>query len=103
MDKVFLLAGAGGLSLDSRFSMGRANNGRVDHNLQDKTDCPELVTPHGKIFTILVVRKHFLADLSSSRSLVVGPSVRPSVGQLCEKVTFRVSNGNFNLPTYLPM
>ena len=51
-----------------------------------------------------------LAALSSSRSLVarwlVGPSVGWSVGHLCEKVTFRVSNGNFNinkayLPTYL--
>ena len=35
----------------------------------------------------------FLAALSSSRSLVVGPSVRPSVrrsvGGVCEKVTFR--------------
>ena len=32
----------------------------------------------------------FLAALSSSRNPVVGPSV----GRLCEKVTFRVSNGN---------
>ena len=31
----------------------------------------------------------FLASLSSSRSLVV----RPSVGHVCEKVTFRVSKG----------
>ena len=53
----------------------------------------------------------FLASPSSSRSLVVGwlvvPSfcwaVRPSVRELCERVTLRVSNGNFNLPTYLPM
>ena len=49
----------------------------------------------------------FLAPLSSSRSLVVGWSVGPSAGlsvtHLCEKVTFRVSNGNLNLPkTYLP-
>jgi hypothetical protein len=36
----------------------------------------------------------FLAALSSSRSLVVRPSVGWSVGNLCEKVTFRVSNGN---------
>ena len=40
----------------------------------------------------------FLAALSSSRSLVVGPSE-----DLCEKVTFRVLNGNLNLPTYLPL
>ena len=45
----------------------------------------------------------FLAALSSSRSLVVRPSVRWSVGGLCEKVTFRVLNCNLNLPTYLPM
>ena len=50
----------------------------------------------------------FLAAQSSSRSLVVGPSVGPSVGptvcssvrDVCEKVTFRVSNGNLNLPTF---
>ena len=45
--------------------------------------------------------------MSSSRSVVVGPSVGPlvrlSVGDLCEKVTFRVLNGNLNLPTYLPI
>ena len=34
--------------------------------------------------------KLFLAAQSSSRSLVVGPLVQ----ELCEKVTFRVSNGN---------
>ena len=45
----------------------------------------------------------FLATMVSSKSLVVCPSVGLSVGQLCEKVTFRVSNGNLNLPkTYLP-
>ena len=42
--------------------------------------------------------EHFLAALSSSRSVVVGPSVgrsvRPLVGHLCEKVTFRVLNCN---------
>ena len=26
-----------------------------------------------------------------------------SLEELCEKVTFRVSNGYWNLPTYLPM
>ena len=39
----------------------------------------------------------FLAALSSSRRLVVGRSVGPLVGpleDLCEKVTFRVPNGN---------
>ena len=39
-----------------------------------------------------------LAALSSSRSVVVGPSVRPLVRPLvrnvCEKVTFRVLKGN---------
>ena len=45
----------------------------------------------------------FLAALSSSRRLVVRPSVRRSVREVCEKKTFRVSNGNINLPkTYLP-
>ena len=34
----------------------------------------------------------FLAALSSSRSAVVCPSVRPSVGDVCEKATFRVSS-----------
>ena len=47
--------------------------------------------------------KPFLAALSSSRSVVVGPLVGWLVGGLCEKVTFRVLNGNLNLPTYLPM
>ena len=32
--------------------------------------------------------------------LAVCPSVGPSV-HLCEKVTFRLSNGNLNLPSYL--
>ena len=41
----------------------------------------------------------FLAAPSSSRRLFV----RPLVGDLCEKVTIRVSNGNLNLPTYRPM
>ena len=45
----------------------------------------------------------FLAALSSSRSLVVGSFVGPSVRHFCEKVTLRVSNGYLNLPTYLPM
>ena len=34
----------------------------------------------------------FLAAQSRSRSLVVGPSVGPTVGHVCEKVTFRVSS-----------
>ena len=54
----------------------------------------------------------FLAALSSSRRLDVCPSVgrsvrrsvAPSVREVWEKVTFRVSNGNLNLPkTYLLM
>ena len=49
---------------------------------------------------ILTDCRTFLAALSSSRSVVVGPSVGPSVGGLCEKVTFRILNGNLNLPTY---
>ena len=36
----------------------------------------------------------FLAALSSSTSLVVGPLVGLSVGDVCEKVSFRVSKGN---------
>ena len=40
----------------------------------------------------------FLVAPSSSRSLVVGPSVGPSVQDRCEKVTFRVSNGYLNPP-----
>ena len=47
----------------------------------------------------------FLAAPSSSRGIVVGRSVRQSVGQsvghFCEKVTFRVLNGTLTLPTYL--
>ena len=46
---------------------------------------------------------YFFAALSSSRSVVVRRSVRPSVGGLCEKVTFRVLNGNISLLTYLAM
>ena len=42
----------------------------------------------------LILFLGFLAALSSSRSIVVGPSVRPSVRDVCEKVTFRVSKGN---------
>ena len=45
----------------------------------------------------------FLAAPSSSRRLVVRWSFGPSVRGLCEKVTFRVLNGNLNLPTHLPM
>ena len=48
---------------------------------------------------------YFLAALSSSRSLVVGWSVRPSIGQsirllvghIFEKMTLRVSKGNYTL------
>ena len=64
---------------------------------------------HGKFLLTNLLRNYnfqqlvffgiFLAALSSSRSPVVGPSVRPSVGELCEKVTFRVLNSNLNLPT----
>ena len=54
-----------------------------------------------KIFTI------FLAAPRYFRSLVIGRSVRWSVGwsvnHLCEKVTFKVQNGKVNLPTYLPL
>ena len=42
----------------------------------------------------------FLAALSSSRSLVVSRLVGWLVGDLFEKVTFRVLNGNLNLYTY---
>ena len=49
----------------------------------------------------------FLAAPSSSRSLIVGWFVgwlvRPSVRGLCDKVTFRVSNSDLYLPTYLPI
>ena len=41
-------------------------------------------------------KQHFLAALSSSRSIVVCPLVRWSVGpsvHLCENVTLRLSNG----------
>ena len=66
---------------------------------------------HGSVVWSVVDYCIFLAALSSSRSLVVGPSIRRSVGpsvgrsvgHLCEKVTIRVLNGNLNLPTYLPM
>ena len=55
----------------------------------------------------IVMAPPILAAPSSSRSLVVGQSVswavRPLVGHRCEKVAFRVSDGNLNLPTYLPM
>ena len=59
-----------------------------------------------KEVTSAVLAVSFLAALSSSRSVVVCPSVGPSVGpsgDLCEKVIFRVLNGNLNLPIYLPM
>ena len=46
----------------------------------------------------LTVHIVFLAAQSSSRShsvgWLVGPSVRPSVGGVCEKVTFRLSTGD---------
>ena len=45
----------------------------------------------------------FLAALSSSRSLVVCPLVRLSVGDVCETVTFRVSKSKLKhtcIPTY---
>ena len=51
-------------------------------------------------FSLFSVQSYaFLAALSSSRSLVV----RRLVGHLCEKLTFRVLNGNLNHPTYLPL
>ena len=47
--------------------------------------------------TLSIAVQQFLAAQSSFRSLVVGwfvgPSVRPSVREVCEKVSFRVSNG----------
>ena len=43
---------------------------------------------------------HFLAAPSSSTRLVVRRSILRSVGDLCEKVTLRVSNSNLNVPTY---
>ena len=52
---------------------------------------------------MLVRMVPFLAALSSSRSLVVRRLVGPSVREVCEKVTFRVSNGYFNLPSDPPM
>ena len=45
-------------------------------------------------------------QLYTSSCPLVRPSIRPSVRRsedLCEKVTFRVLNGNLNLPTYLPL
>ena len=44
----------------------------------------------------MVKRSLFLAALSSSRSVVVGRSVGPSVRHLCEKVIFTVLNGNLS-------
>ena len=38
-----------------------------------------------------------------SRSLVVGPLVGWLVRDVCEKVTFIVSNGNINLPNYVTL
>ena len=64
--------------------------------------------PHGDFVVLILAKKNlpffpFVATLSSSRSIVVGwlvgPSVRWSV-HLCENVTFKLSNGNLNLPTY---
>ena len=52
------------------------------------------VGPEMEKVGILGSRIPFLAALSRSRSLVVGPLVGPSVQELCQKVTFRVSNGN---------
>ena len=43
------------------------------------------------------IELEFLAALSSSRNLVVGPLVR----DVCEKVTLRVSKGNYNKPASL--
>ena len=49
-----------------------------------------------KVVTIVkkkIICHRFLAALSSSRSLVVGLLVGLSIGDVCEKVTFRVSKG----------
>ena len=55
----------------------------------------ESISKEGRESTLkLTVFQYFLAALSSSRSLVVGPSVGPSVRHVCEKVTFRVSKGS---------
>ena len=48
----------------------------------------------GRVFAQAAEQACFLAALSSSRSLVIGRLVGLSVLDLCEKVTFRVSNGN---------
>ena len=47
-----------------------------------------------KIIRFLLFMFWFLAALSSSKSLVVGPSVRTSVGHSYEKGTVTVSKGN---------
>ena len=55
------------------------------------------------IWTMFEIWVAFLAAQSSSRSLVVGWSVCPSILDLCEKVTFRLWNGYWHLPkAYLP-
>ena len=62
--------------------------------------CHEIPAHYQYDLTVKVITKDvilfivaFLAALSSSRTTVVGWSVRPST-DFCEKVTFRVSKGN---------
>ena len=42
-------------------------------------------------------------ELQKSSCLSVRRFVDPSIGDVCEKITFRVSKGNENLQSYLPM
>jgi hypothetical protein len=70
------------------------------------------------VFKVFINFNTFLVAPSSSRSLVVSFLAAAAavaaalevyllvgrvVAGLCEKVTFRVSNGYLNLPIYLPM
>ena len=86
---------------------GSANNGatpsrnRSDFSLSKTVQVKSFDSPGDLpwVWACSQIQWVFLAALSSSRSLVVGPSVRPSVRPsvgpsvyLCEKVTFRVSS-----------
>ena len=61
--------------------------------LWQKSKTP-IVTLLKQIKISIYIFYQFLAALSISRSLVVRPLVGPSVCDICEKATFRVSKGN---------
>ena len=61
------------------------------------------ITVGGKLYVFSALVVSFLAAAAAAAALEVYLLVGRVIAGLCEKVTFRVSNGYLNLPIYLPM